>query len=154
MSKLRGVIRNDVDKTNQTIKIDQSLCISTEGYIEKNTKSKNGIRTIVAPKEVFDLFEKRRKGQKILSDRIFNFRPDTFSKQFAKDMKKIGLEDIRFHDLRHYHATWLYKNGIPDLFAAQRLGDDLQTIKRIYQHISDDFKDKLNKEILDKISFL
>jgi integrase len=60
--------------------------------------------------------------------------------------------DIRFHDLRHYHATWLYKNGIPDLVAAQRLGDDLQTIKRIYQHIGDDTKKKFDDEIIKKIN--
>lgn len=151
----------DIDYKNQTIKIEHALTLSEKnGYIEKSTKSKNGVRTIVAPKEIFELLQARYKKllkatgkQEHLKERIFPTRPDTFSGYFAECMKKIGLY-IRFHDLRHYHATWLYKNGIPDLFAAQRLGDDLQTVKKVYQHIGEETKKQLNAEILDKIKTL
>lgn len=129
------------------------MCISDEdkGYIEKGTKSKNGFRTVVAPAEIFNLLERKRKKQKVIQERIFPSRPDSFSSWFSECMTKLKL-DIRFHDLRHYHATWLYKNGIPDLFAAQRLGDDLNTIKKIYQHIGEDTAKKLNDEIIKKIN--
>lgn len=143
---------DDIDYNNQTIRVDTALSISEadKGYIEKSTKSKNGIRTVVAPEEIFDLLKKRWKKQKKISDRIFPSRPDNFSSWFAECMESLGL-NIRFHDLRHYHATWLYNNGIPDLFAAQRLGDDLNTIKTIYQHIAEDKATEINKEILKKI---
>lgn len=152
---------NDIDTVNQTIRIDQALCISEEekGYIEKTTKSANGIRTITAPIEIFELLEVRHKKllkatiakNKTIQERIFTTRPDSLSGWFAECMDKLQL-DIRFHDLRHYHATWLYKNGIPDLFAAERLGDDLQTIKKIYQHIGEDTARKINDEIIKKIN--
>ena len=144
---------DDIDEAAQTIRIDQAMCISDEdkGYIEKGTKSKNGFRTVVAPAEIFNLLERKRKKQKVIQERIFPSRPDSFSSWFSECMTKLKL-DIRFHDLRHYHATWLYKNGIPDLFAAQRLGDDLNTIKKIYQHIGEDTAKKLNDEIIKKIN--
>lgn len=142
---------DDIDEKKQTIRIDQAMCISEDGYIEKETKSDNGIRTIVAPAEIFNLLERKRLQQKVIRERIFPSRPDSFSSWFGECMIKLNL-DIRFHDLRHYHATWLYKNGIPDLFAAQRLGDDLQTIKKIYQHIGEDTAKKLNDEIIKKIN--
>ncbi|MBU3098345.1 MULTISPECIES: tyrosine-type recombinase/integrase [Clostridium] len=144
---------DDIDNKAQTIRIDQALCISDNGYVEKKTKSNNGFRTIAAPEEIFELLEIKRKKQKVIKERIFPSRPDSFSSWFAECMTKLKL-DIRFHDLRHYHATWLYKNGIPDLFAAQRLGDDLQTIKKVYQHIGDDTAKKYNDEIIKKINTL
>lgn len=143
---------DDIDEKAQTIRVDQALCISDEdGYVEKGTKSKNGFRTLAAPEEIFTLLEKKRKQQKIIKERIFPSRPDSFSSWFSECMTKLEL-NVRFHDLRHYHATWLYKNGIPDLFAAQRLGDDLNTIKRIYQHIGEDTAKKFNDEIIKKIN--
>ena len=138
---------DDINEEAQTIRIDQAMCISDKGYIEKKTKSNNGFRTVVAPAEIFNLFERRRKRQKVIKERIFPSRPDSFSSWFTECMTELKL-NIRFHDLRHYHATWLYKNGIPDLVAAQRLGDDLQTIKRIYQHIGEDTTKKYNDEII------
>jgi integrase len=142
---------DDIDEKAQTIRVDQAMCISKEGYIEKKTKSNNGFRTIIAPDEIFNLLERKRKQQKVIKERIFPSRPDSFSSWFSVCMTKLNL-DIRFHDLRHYHATWLYKNGIPDLFAAQRLGDDLNTIKRIYQHIGEDTTKKYNDEIIKRIN--
>lgn len=144
---------DDIDEANQTIRIDQAVCISDNGYVEKKTKSNNGFRTVAAPAEIFNLLERKRKKQKVIQERIFPSRPDNFSSWFAECMTELKL-DIRFHDLRHYHATWLYKNNIPDLVAAQRLGDDLQTIKRIYQHIGEDTTKKYNDEIIEKINTL
>lgn len=45
------------------------------------------------------------------------------------------LIKCRFHDLRHYHASQLYENNIMDQYAASRMGHDIETLKRIYQHI-------------------
>lgn len=43
---------------------------------------------------------------------------------------------MRFHDLRHYHATQMFENPpISDQYAAERLGHDINTLKTIYQHL-------------------
>ncbi|MCX8129390.1 MAG: site-specific integrase [Clostridia bacterium] len=60
------------------------------------------------------------------------------------------LPDIRFHDLRHYHATILYKNNIADQYAAERLGHDILVLKKIYQHLELSTK----KEMDDKVRAL
>ena len=41
---------------------------------------------------------------------------------FAKVLKKAGLPHIRFHDLRHSHATLLLKAGIHAKIVSERLG--------------------------------
>ncbi|MDA8227177.1 MAG: tyrosine-type recombinase/integrase [Desulfitobacterium hafniense] len=57
------------------------------------------------------------------------------------------MPKVRFHDLRHYHASWLYNHDIPDQYAAKHMGHDIQILKGIYQHL--DLKKE--HEIDDKI---
>jgi integrase len=47
-----------------------------------------------------------------------NFR----SKVFAPACARAGIEGLRFHDLRHSHASWLLADGIPITAVSQRLG--------------------------------
>lgn len=59
--------------------------------------------------------------------------------------KKLPI--IRFHDLRHYHATELYSKGFSDQYAAQRLGHDIMVLKKIYQHLKESTKEKEDSRI-------
>jgi integrase len=34
------------------------------------------------------------------------------NRDFRKVLEKVGLPKLRFHDLRHVHASWLLKHGI------------------------------------------
>ena len=48
--------------------------------------------------------------------------PGVVSHTFAKVLKKAGLPHIRFHDLRHSHATILLKGGVHPKIVSERLG--------------------------------
>ncbi len=48
--------------------------------------------------------------------------PGVVSHTFARVLKKAGLPHIRFHDLRHTHATLLLKGGIHPKIVSERLG--------------------------------
>jgi integrase len=179
---------NDIDFKAGTIKVDEAMAIAIAidddmkikpaGYEDKDPKSDNGIRTIVAPEHVMLLLEsiKPHEDEKVIElnpgeNKVFDMRPDSYSTRYGKMIeyhnelfdlrKKFGqagidnylknhrkdsikmnlkiqnkkLPDIRFHDLRHYHATVLYDNNVDDLYAADRLGHDIQTLKEIYQHL-------------------
>lgn len=138
---------NDIDWNNKTIRIDEARAISKDGFVDKKPKSKKGLRTIAVPEYLIQLLDKQRKSQKQINKRIFNIRPDNYSSYFASIIKKKKLPNIRFHDLRHYHASWLYKQGIPDHYAAQRLGHDINVLKGIYQHLDMDVKTEIDNLI-------
>lgn len=60
---------------------------------------------------------------------------DTPSKWFRKFADTHGFPDIRFHDLRHSHATILLANGIDVVAVASRLGHSSADITlRTYAH--------------------
>lgn len=65
------------------------------------------------------------------------------------NLAKAPLPDIRFHDLRHYHATILYKHGISDQYAADRLGHDISVLKKIYQHLEDSTRKATDDKVKD-----
>ena len=47
--------------------------------------------------------------------------PDTITPGFAKLAKRAGLK-LRFHDLRHTHATLMLKSGVHPKIVSERLG--------------------------------
>ena len=49
-------------------------------------------------------------------------RPDSLSPAFAKLVRRAGLPAVRFHDLRHSHASQLLKQGVHPKVVSERLG--------------------------------
>jgi integrase len=70
----------------------------------------------------------------------FNGRPivQVSTKAWYKGLEKAGIEDFRWHDLRHTWASWHVQNGTP-LFALQELGGwESPEMVRRYAHLSAD----------------
>ena len=58
---------------------------------------------------------------------------------FTKVVRRIGLLEQRFHDLRHFHATQLLRAGTPLHVVAQRLGHrDAMVTATTYAHVTSD----------------
>ncbi|HEY5575594.1 MAG TPA: tyrosine-type recombinase/integrase [Clostridiaceae bacterium] len=49
------------------------------------------------------------------------FRPPHISGLFRKSVKKLDYPKIRFHDLRHTHATMLLSQGVNPKIVSERL---------------------------------
>jgi hypothetical protein len=63
-------------------------------------------------------------------------RPDYLSERFLLLSKQVGLRRIRFHDLRHTHATIALRAGVPVKVVSERLGHASPTITlTIYGHV-------------------
>ncbi len=50
------------------------------------------------------------------------FQPDSITKAFTRITRSIGLYGVRFHDLRHTHATLMLWQGIHPKIVSERLG--------------------------------
>jgi integrase len=74
------------------------------------------------------------------TDRVFSRATDAqVSMAFRRAAKAAGIEDFRFHDLRHTAASWLRMEGADIHTVAQLLGHkDLRMAAR-YQHLSPAF---------------
>ncbi len=63
-------------------------------------------------------------------------KPDSFTAEYARFAAKIGLKGVRFHDLRHSHASQLLKQRVPVKTVQERLGHANATIMiNTYAHV-------------------
>jgi hypothetical protein len=61
---------------------------------------------------------------------------DVVTRVFREACKSLGIEDLRFHDLRHTAASWMRMSGADIHTVALVLGHkDLRMVAR-YQHLS------------------
>lgn len=68
---------------------------------------------------------------------------------FEKIIKKLGIKNFRFHDLRHTFASWLIMKGIDLKTVQELLGHKTFNMTLRYAHLSPDHK-KLAVEILEE----
>lgn len=140
-----GLRWRDVDFKNKTITISQTFTRFSKNII-KDPKTESSRRTIKAPSYVMDALEAYRKRQKIinLDNRIcWEYLPQSYSHHFRALTQKLGLPNVRFHDLRHFAAVMLLLKGVPDKVAAEMLGhSQVATLREIYQHVIDEMKDQ------------
>lgn len=61
-------------------------------------------------------------------------RGDRLYKSYRALADQLGITDMRFHDLRHGHATVLLQDGADLATVAERIGDDPVTVARFYVH--------------------
>ena len=60
----------------------------------------------------------------------------TLANSFPKFQERHGLQRIRFHDLRHTHATQMLKDGVHPKVAQERLGHSSIAITLdLYSHV-------------------
>ena len=63
--------------------------------------------------------------------------PSTISRQFERRARRRGLKRIRFHDLRHTHATLLLEAGVDITVVSRRLGHaNVQITAERYAHVT------------------
>ena len=78
----------------------------------------------------------------------YKYEDKTYLKVFKTACKKAGIENFRFHDLRHTFASWVAMNS-RDIYAVkQLLGHSSLTSTKRYAHLTDDYL----KEILESVS--
>ncbi|MBR4711487.1 MAG: tyrosine-type recombinase/integrase [Clostridia bacterium] len=148
-----GALRlSDVDFDAGTIDISRALKYTpARGSFEADPKSDAGDRLITLPAAVLSLLTQIRDYQAACCRLIPNLwrgegwivcawdgaqlHHDTPSKWFRAFADRNGFEGLRFHDLRHTHASILLANGIDVVAVAARMGhEDPSVTLRTYAH--------------------
>jgi integrase len=104
-------------------------------------ETKNGeIRSLPLVGHAFDLMLARSKVRRIDTDLVFpahnSTQPIDLRGAFRTAMKRAGVVDFRWHDLRHTTASYLAMNGASLAEIAEVLGHKTLAMVRRYTHLS------------------
>lgn len=142
-----GLTWNNLNRKKCTVKIEKGFdYIHTNDFTDGKTKSAK--RTIVIPKEVMEILYQLPQNQ----ERVFkDITSEGVNKVLKTSLLKAGIErKIRFHSLRHTHASILLSKGIQVLTISKRLGHSSPTITmETYAHVIKELEESDNNKILN-----
>lgn len=71
--------------------------------------------------------------------RIIKYTPSSLHDAFRRLTRRLKIYPYKFHSLRHYFASMLHAQGVPDKVIAKLGGwEDVSTLQKIYQHATAD----------------
>ena len=110
-------------------------------YVTKGTKTYDSDRYIPMSHDIIEKIQKQGYVTKIQNTHIITSR-------FERIVNKIGCKGVRFHDLRHWCASFLHAQGVPDQYIMARGGWKTDAVmKAVYRHELASERNKWNKDI-------
>lgn len=131
-SEICALTWDDINFEAETVRIDKAVVLDHEKeWVGKGTKTYSSTRTLDLSSILIEHLAKLpRKG-----DRILSVNPDALTNRFCRLRSQCGFS-FRFHDLRHYNASVMLAEGIPDKYAMGQLGHATPNmLQNVYQHL-------------------
>ncbi len=142
----------DVDLQHSSLAVRQSLEQTRNGLAFKQPKTAKGRRVVALPTLTVEALKQHKVKQattKLALGAVYQdhdlvcarddgtpWPPDTFSSAFVGLVRRTSVPRIRFHDLRHTHATQLLRQGIHPKVVSERLGHATVSITLdVYSHV-------------------
>lgn len=152
LGELLGLRWGDLDMEKGIVHVQQSLVRTKAGLVFQEPKTERSRRSIPLPENAVRELKRWKawqNGEKLAlgeAYRDFNLvfcketgeplDPGEFSKYFSRLLEEAGLPHVRFHDLRHTHATQLLQLGVHVKVVQERLGHSTVTMTLdTYSHV-------------------
>lgn len=149
--EILGLRWKDIDFENKLIHMRQTLSVDGMEF-QEGGKTASSSRSIHIPDVLVDRLkehkhviemEKQKMGDKyedldlVVCTKYGNqILPTNFRTAFYQLVKKLNLPKIRFHDLRHSHATFLLSKNVNPKIVSERLGHSNVSITlNTYSHV-------------------
>lgn len=178
-SEVLGMRWSNIDFINNRIPVKHKVVRTKnkEGKLaiskEEGTKTDSSERTMPLHKDLAEYLKELRKTQ-IENEQKYKerynqkdkdyvcvdkygkiFNPDEVTHHFARIIRKHGLREIRFHDLRHSCATLLLHIGYDLKFVQDWLGHaNIQTTANIYSHVNMSKKNEMIDKVGNELKFM
>lgn len=147
---------SDIDLITGRLQVRRSLDYTSGKAIFKEPKTDRGRRMVALPARMVEILRQHKNEQEILktmkSDEyhdqglvccLDDGRPVLYAvnDSFNRILKRAALPHIRFHDLRHSHATALLGAGVNPKIVSERLGHSTISLTMdVYSHVLPDMQ--------------
>lgn len=160
--EILGLTWKNVDLKNGIITITQALYPTKNGLTILPPKTENSIRSISIPLTLINILKKYKleqsKSKEIMGVQYNSndlvccnsegkpIHPTRLNHKFHDILEKNNLPLIRFHDLRHSHASLLLKENVQIKAISERLGhSNVNITMNLYSHIYKETNQKIAK---------
>lgn len=151
--EILGLKWSDIDLKKKKIHVQRTLqLIAEEGYIFTTPKTKKSIRQIPIPEFLIEqllIFQKEQENWKnrlgeeyqdqnlvICTEKGTIQDPRNILRKMKKICEEANVTPIRFHDIRHTHASILISEGVDLVKVSARLGHaNAKITMEIYAHL-------------------
>src|SRR5690625_44980 len=136
--ELQALTWADIDYNNNTINLDKTI------YNNNITtpKTQSSIRKLLMPNHVMLLLNnlknkvKPKTGYVVFGEVYDCISTSTLDRRYAEYLKESQVKEIRLHDFRHSHASYLINNNTIISLISHRLGhSDVATTLNTYSHL-------------------
>jgi len=145
-----GLRWSDIDFEKRVLHVCNSRTKAGGNIIEKAPKTEKSNRSFIMPEEVVNALRKARAAQEKLAGINRNyvnsgyvvtkkdgkpFAPNYLSEAFHAHIQKMGMQPIRFHDLRHSFASIANEAGTSMMEISSAMGhSNLGVTSSVYTH--------------------
>ena len=132
--ELLALLWSDLDPQNRSVSVTKSVSRLNGKLVVSQPKTQHSIRTLIVPQQAVDLLIQEHS---LHPNNPYLFpspttgtmySPETVARIHKRILRDAGLEDCRFHDLRHTFATVALQNGV-----------DIKTLSGMLGHYSSGF---------------
>lgn len=137
----------DIKGNTLFIHSDMVYGVDKKWHYKDVPKTDASNRTVYLPQELLDLI-----GTGPADAYILDVQPNTIGQNFIKLKKRLGIEGMTFHDLRHYFASLAVILNIPDTYTASLGGwrNNSSVLKEVYQgnitSMSEAYANRINEQ--------
>lgn len=138
-SEICALTPDDLDENN-ILKINKAWVQGEDKkwYCKELTKTDAGTREILLPESYAELY---REAIPDKNNHIYGFFPNTLRRNLCSYQEKLGIPHFSLHKCRHYYASLLHAEGIPDSYIMEMGGwKSDYVMKSVYRHALDDQK--------------
>ena len=147
-----GLTWDNVHSESLEVRFEGNLCYTPDRGVYVDTIKNGKARTNVVTEHTMQLLQDLHKEQlrdAVISPYVFTqdvrggaMHSDSPSRYIPKFCKKYGLPECRPHKFRHSFISIAITNGADIASVAAIVGDNIDTILRIYTHADEDSKAK------------
>lgn len=151
-SEIWGLTWNDINFETNELSVNKTLQKVNNEMKILPCKTQSSVRTIALPSSLISMLKRYKEKHKENIYVFQNLDYDAVTKWFRAWQPKNGIEKIRFHDLRHTHATLLLFKGINIKAISERLGhSNIGITMNVYTHVVREL-DTEAAEAIDRIA--
>lgn len=141
--ELLALTFEDINFKEKSVYIGKSVINGRDRQVKIDTTKTDDERIIILSNDMIDFLKviykenKNNTSHYVVSNiRGEMYNPASFSRLYTYTRDSRKLPKVRFHDLRHIHATILYKSGVQAKVIQERLGhSNISTTLDIYTHL-------------------